>query len=348
MATLTETAYYTKRFMAGLVVFVILIIIFKVSLGYYQDYRAQQAVTPVPLPTLAFGKLPALKLPKTTSKTTNFRLETTDGRIPPMPELEKVFFIPPRPAYKFFTKERALAFGKKFGFDSEPIILSGEEYQWIDPDLPQRTFTLNIFTNNFTLNYNLATGSAVLPQGTLPQKKEAESSAGNFLSKRNVMSGELSGGEVTSEYLVFDGQEVKKAPSMTQANLVRVDFFRKPINKLPVLTEKYDQGLVSFLISGAKEEKTNFLKLDYVLWPVDSESNATYPLKTGDDAFEELKTGGGAIILGGEQVEAAIRNVYLAYLDTKAHQDFLQPIFVFEGDGGFVAYVSAIKDKWTE
>jgi hypothetical protein len=88
--------------------------------------------------------------------------------------------------------------------------------------------------------------------------------------------------------------------------------------------------------------------LEYTLWPVSQENSATYPLKSGEEAFEELKNGGGAIILGGNQVEAAIRKVYLAYLDTKEYQDFLQPIFVFEGDGGFVAYVAAVQDSWTK
>jgi hypothetical protein len=142
------------------VVFVILIVIAKTSLGYYRARQVTYTATPTPGPTLEFGQLPALKLPKTSSRTTNFRIETTDGRIPKMPNLEKVFFVPPRPAYRFFTKERALSFGKKFGFTGEPRIFSEEKYQWIDPELPQRTFTLDIFTNNFILEYKPATGSA--------------------------------------------------------------------------------------------------------------------------------------------------------------------------------------------
>lgn len=348
MTTLTETAYYTKKFLAGLGFFIVVIIVAKISLNYYRAQQAKKITPPEPMPTVSFGKLPALKLPTKTRKTTNFRIETTDGRIPEMPKMGTIYFIPPRPAYTFFTKERALAFARRFGFTEEPIVLSGEEYQWIDPKLPTRTFTLNIFTNNFTLDYKFATDSAIFSDFTLPRNTEAESFAKSYLEGRNVFPGDLSNGEVTSEYLIFDGQTITKAQKASEANLIQVDFFRQNINNLPVLTEEYDKGLVSFLISGSKDEKKKILRLEYILWPIDLENSATYPIKTGDEAFEELKAGGGAVILGENLPEAAIRNVYLGYLDTKKYQGFLQPIFVFEGDGGFVAYVAAIKEEWTE
>ena len=347
MATLTETAYYTKRFLAGLVSLIVLLVFFKLSLNYYRAYQARKIPPTEPTPTVAFGKLPALRLPVKTRRTTNFTVGTLDGRIPRMPKMGTIFFIPPRPGFTFFTKERALSFARKFGFLQEPIVLSGEEYKWTDAELPQRTFTLNIFTNNFTLDCNFATDSAVL-SNAVPKKNEAETLAKSFLLGKNLLPEDLSKGEITSEYLIFDGQTLKKAPSFTEANLVQVDFFQQKINDLPVLTEEYNKGLVSFIISGSSEEKKKVLKLEYTFWPADLENSASYPLKTGDEAFEELKAGGGAIVLGGEQTEATIRNVYLAYLDTKKYQEFLQPTFVFEGDGGFVAYVAAVKGEWTE
>lgn len=348
MTTLTETAYYTKKILAGAVFLLIFVFIAKLSLNYYRDYQASQVPPPTPAPAPAFGKLPTLKLPARDNKVVNFRIETVNGKIPEMPTIEKVYFIPPRPAYTFFTKERALSFGRKFGFTNEPVVLSGEEYHWTDPELLDLTFTLNIFTNNFISDYKFANDPAIFSDFVLPEKREAESFARSYLSSRNVMPEDLSKGEITSEFLVFDGQNINKAPDPSKANLVQVDFLRENINKLPVLTKEHNKGLVFFLISGSQDKKKKILKLEYVLWSVDLENTATYPLKTGEEAFEELKIGGGAIISGGQQTTAAIRNVYLAYLDTKEYQAFLQPIFVFEGDGGFVAYVAAVKEEWTE
>ena len=347
MATLTETAYFVKRFIAGFVFFILLIIFGKISLNYYKAYKIKHTPPTPPPYTVAFGKLPKIRLPSDKRRISKYTIGTLDGKIPSFSPIGTIYFIPPRPGFTFFTKERAYAFAKKFGFTGEPKVISSEEYQWTDPDLPGRTFTLNIFTNNFLLEYNFATDSAILEKKP-PKKEEAESFAKGFLLGRNIIPEDLEKGEIRSEYLFFDGRSFQPRQIPSEANLIRVDFFRQDINKIPVVTEKYKKGLVSFLISGAKEKKKKVVRLEYTFWPVDLENSATYPLKSGEEAFEELKAGGGVVVSGEEQNEAIIRNVYLAYLETKEYQNFLQPVFVFEGDREFVAYVPAVKEEWTE
>ena len=46
--------------------------------------------------------------------------------------------------------------------------------------------------------------------------------------------------------------------------------------------------------------------------------------------------------------QAVVRNVSLAYYDSVIPQNYLQPIYVFEGDGNFIGYVSAIDLFWVE
>jgi hypothetical protein len=41
-----------------------------------------------------------------------------------------------------------------------------------------------------------------------------------------------------------------------------------------------------------------------------------------------------------------IRKMYLAYYEPTTLTNYLQPIFVFEGDNNFVAYVSAVTSKY--
>jgi len=43
--------------------------------------------------------------------------------------------------------------------------------------------------------------------------------------------------------------------------------------------------------------------------------------------------------------QVTIRNIYLAYFEPVTLTNYLQPIFVFEGDNNFVAYVPAISTK---
>ena len=45
---------------------------------------------------------------------------------------------------------------------------------------------------------------------------------------------------------------------------------------------------------------------------------------------------------------AVIRNVRLGYYDSYDPETYLQPIYVFEGDYGFTAYVPAISPEWVE
>lgn len=350
MATLTETAYWTKRILAGFTFFIILVIIFKIGLNYSRSSQRRRLPPPEPQPTLAFGKLPKLKIPtpETPRKTKTFAVETLDGLIPKTPKIGTVYFIPPRSPYTFFITRRARDFAKKFGFDGEPEVSSGEEYQWTDPQLPGLTFKMNIFTNNFELKYNFATDSAILTDINLMKKEKAEDFARNFLTTHNLLPLDLGKGAVTSGYLKFDGQTISPVLTLTEANLIEINFFRQPVKEVPVLPEKFSKGLVSFLISGAKEEKKRIIKIDYTYWPVELENFATYPLKSGEEAFEELKEGGGVIVSGGDQVEGIIRKIYLAYLETRQHQNFFQPILVFEGDNEFAAYVVAVRDELTE
>lgn len=349
MATLTETAYWTKRILAGLGLFFIVVIIFKLSLGFYRSYQESRRPPPPPTPAPLFGKLPKLILPTPEPeirRPTTYAIETLTGTIPEGPPIGTVYFMPPRPGYTFFTSERAKDFARKFGFREEPVRTSGEEFFWEDPELPGRTFRMNIFTYNFEMKY--ATNSATFPKGTLMSKSQAENFARNFLAERRLLSDDLARGEATSRYLRLEGGTIQPVINITDANLIRVDFFRQGIEELPVLPERFDQSLVYFLISGSKDRKKQILELHYTHWPIDYENFATYPLKSGGEAYQELEQGGGTIVSGKNLTRGVIREVYLAYLETEIHQDYLQPVFIFKGDNEFVAYVPAIKEEWTE
>jgi hypothetical protein len=43
-----------------------------------------------------------------------------------------------------------------------------------------------------------------------------------------------------------------------------------------------------------------------------------------------------------------IRRIYLGYYDSLTPQEFLMPIVVFEGDGGFLGYVQAVTNEWLQ
>ena len=75
----------------------------------------------------------------------------------------------------------------------------------------------------------------------------------------------------------------------------------------------------------------------------------SYPLITGDEAWNKLVSGQGYIANPPKTgSQAVIRRVTLAYLDLYLPSGYIQPVYVFEGDEDFVAYVPAIVDAWLE
>ena len=140
------------------------------------------------------------------------------------------------------------------------------------------------------------------------------------------------------------------AISLSEADFVRVDLFRKNLDDLKVLPPNPNQSSVSWIFSGARETGKRIVEVDYAHQPVSEENYATYPFKSSATAWQELANGQGFVASLGEnpQDKVTIRKVYLAYFDSDEIQDFLQPIFVFEGDKGFVGYIQAVDPKWVE
>ena len=64
-------------------------------------------------------------------------------------------------------------------------------------------------------------------------------------------------------------------------------------------------------------------------------------------AWEYLQTGKG-YVAKRTTPNVTIRKISLAYYESNEPQEFLQPVYVFEGDNGFVAYVPAIKSEYLQ
>ena len=74
-----------------------------------------------------------------------------------------------------------------------------------------------------------------------------------------------------------------------------------------------------------------------------------YPVKTGDQAWEELKNGKGMVVAGQKGVKnITIKKMSIEYLDPDVYQHYLQPVYVFIGDNDFVAYVTAVKEEYLQ
>ena len=99
------------------------------------------------------------------------------------------------------------------------------------------------------------------------------------------------------------------------------------------------------MVTGESSGPKQVIAGEYHYFPVDEGKFSTYPIKTSQIAWDELSAGGAFVASPGGNSEGGavtLRRVYLAYYDAGGYTEFFQPIVVFEGDNGFVAYVPAV------
>lgn len=348
---LTQIAYYTRRALKIGAIFLVAFLI--VRAGAKIGIRAWQAAhpSPPPKPTTAFGKLPKLKFPDSPTKTSelSFKLETIEGALPQFSESTKVYFMPqkgPNLLASSRTKDKAY----KMGFKNEPEIISETIYRWTSQSTPSTTLKMNTVTGNFDLDYDFRNDPELLTSKNLPTAQQAAQEAKSFLVSGGFLPDDLANGTAKFEYLFFESSELKPVLSFSEANFIRVNLFRSNLNELEILPPDPKKSLISFLFSSSRTKGKRIVEIDYIYFPIEQEFSATYPLKSASLAWKELQNGEGYIahLRQNEKGPIIIRKVFLAYYDSQESQHYLQPIYVFEGDREFFAYVPAIDSKWME
>lgn len=347
MATLTEAAYYTRRAINWGIIALVALFILKIILNVAAStWRKIHPPAPPP-PTVAFGKLPATKFPPAFGGAKlAFTLETVEGGPPVASSTGTVFFIP-KPAPNLLSLTRARQFASRLGFKGEPQAESQTIYRWQTEEDPFRALRIDIVTNSFKINYDYSADLSVFAEKNLPTGEQAITEAKNFLQNLGLYSPPLENGEAKISYWQLVGNTLVQTTSLANADAVRVDLAREEILGLKLFPPNPPWQPVYFVFSGNRQSTKRLLEVSYKFWGVETEQKATYPLKTATSAWEELKTGGGFIahVKEGSQ-QVIVRKIYLAYFYPEEYQNFLQPIFVFEGDPDFVAYVPAVSPAW--
>lgn len=350
MASLTETAYYTRRTINWLILAVILYFLLRIFWSVFVTVWLYFFPSKPPPPNHRFGPLPAIVFPPaaTPSAQLTFRLETIEGAVPRASDSATVFFMPKQPA-NLLALTRTQEFAQRLEFDPTPIQDSKSIYHFNDPEAPLRKLRYDIVSNNFILRYGFEQDTGLFLDKALPFVDAAKAEAVSMLQSFAIYVDDLKGGTQKTTFLKLVSDELVPTTSLSVADAVRIDFFRKPIAGIPVFTPNPDEGPVTFIYSGSLSEKKKILEFAYTFWPVDYQTTGTYKLKPSSLAWQELQSGAGFIARNPRSgTTATIRNVFLGYYDSYEPQTYLQPIFVFEGDNGFLAYVPAVTAEWVE
>ncbi len=320
----------------------LLIIFFRVGSALKQRI----APTPPPPPAVSFGKLPNIEFPENENqKQFSFELDTISGTLPSFSDRVKVYKMASNNP-DLLALQKAQQKVASVGFTSQPTRLSENVYQWTDATSIVRKITLDIFSSDFTLSSTLASNEAITSGLNLPNQNNAVQVAQSFLLSMSSFPSDIDFAKTQTSLFSIKNYTLVPATSISSAQIIRVDFFQKNIDKMSIYYPRATLPNISVFVGGGEREP-QVVKIDFINQSITNDSS-TYPIKTANEAFSQLREGNAYIASysndGNQNI--SIKDVSLGYYIGEKKQDYLIPIFIFKGDHDFFAYVLAVKDEW--
>lgn len=350
---LAEVSRITRKAVAGLAT---LIVIYLIGFWLRQPLGDLWVAVfpPEDLPTVSFGVLPQLNFieTQTMGSSPTFTLNTRDGSLPTnLPRKLPVFKYDP-PAFSYGAGAKAQKDAQILGFTDEMRIsdLSSDIFQWQDIAFGG-SLAINTSTSELDLYTPLGGKGTLYPSNKL-SRFLAIDTAKELLTDLGRWTDEFYTSDVHGYQEVtlgkFGPSGVLEANTTLDAQFAKVDFYRE-FENYKILGPKADQSLVSITLrepgSADVYPQLSFPRARIRIWSFDSDPSATYPLIPVSVAWQQVLEGNGIIssvtpndknpFEVGSPVavqEILINEIYPAYYDNSTPQEYLQPIYVFEGN----------------
>lgn len=328
--TLTQTAALTKK---TVIISAITLIVGTISFISYNIWHAYYLAN-LPIveekPDTRFGILPAINFPSSTVSSSNFSysIDSTTGNLPKVgidtgfEKLQKVYFVNITFA-SLLSSEKSQNLAEKFGITSPPQILSETNYVFSENN---KTLKVNLDSGNFSYT-NEATISG---NETLDDDTKLIADFNQTLNTLGILKPDLQNG---------------RGKVRTEASAAQISLWPASIDNKPIMTSKLDTSILFAKVYKSASDLQKYFSLNFTYYPIDTTTFATYPIKTAEAAFEDLKNSKGVIVLEPKLPKVSITSVYLGYFLSDNYSPYLQPIFVFEGPQ-FAAYVPAISSEF--
>lgn len=356
MATLTEASVTARKVIKyGSIGFVAITILWYLGIAGVKWYQLTHPA-PLPDPTMDFGVLPKINFPASVIRP-KLVLELPTGGIPTFVDRMWVYSAPIKKS-AFTDTESGIEIAAALGFLFKPDQRTESNYVWTNQDQLSSKLDMNIVSGHFTLTRQWQNNPALASMASFTSDKAVILDTENYLSRVGLLSSDIVGVEKTS-YLKDDGGRLGNALSLSDADFVQLDLFRKNIDEIdpesktkevkasyPFYRTDPNKGLLRVVVSGSKNLSDRVINMEYGYNKIDYKTKGTYPIKTGEEAWAELEKGGGFVYQGeSKAAEIKIRRVFLGYLDADISTGYTMPIYIFLGDQGFTSYVSAIRDS---
>lgn len=333
--TLTQTAILVKQIITISIIALVLGITSFIGYKIWYAYYLAHLPPIEEKPDTKFGPLPQLDFPKSNISTSNFTysVDTTTGNLPKVgsepgfEKLIKVYFVTKTVA-TLLSSDRSQALAEKFGITSPPEILSETKYRFVGQE---KNLLVDLDSGNFSYSKESSTSSEI----NLPDENSSMSGFKQILLNLGILNNDLQAGRG------------KAVPVTLQSGIkaLQVSLWPSSIEKKQIFTADFNKSLVNAVLFNNAGELNNYISLNFTYYPIDTTTFATYPTKTAEEAFDDLKKGKGVVVIEPKAPKVSITSVYLGYYLPENYSPYLQPIFVFEGPD-FIAYTSAISEEF--
>lgn len=313
----------------------------------FSAYR--KAHPPEDVPTIKFKRLTPIVFPQKEFDKKQFTFELPNDELPKAPKILPVFVVY-RSVKTLLALDEDTKTARAFGFTGDPTEVSNGIYQFKNDSLSQ-TLTMNVLDGSFNLQYPYLNDQLLANPESMPTREQAMTYASSFLAGGGRLYDDLRDGEKETSYFKITFDKLEPMLAANGSNIMRVDFFRKPITFLKtdykIMSADYKKASVSILVTGSGVDGKRIVDVNYKYANIDRESYSTYPIKTPSQAQADLVAGNYWPARNNIAKSIAIHDVYLAYFEPSTLTNYMQPVYVFEDDkANFVAYVPAIVDKW--
>lgn len=302
---------------------------------------------PPPTPTATFGMMKEPSFPEGVKKNFTFEIETISGDLPILPALSNVYKMELR-GPDILAVENASQRAASIKFDYNPQQISDFEYKWTNPNPPVQNLTIDTRLNKFNLTSSYINYEDKIKLKNFSEKQEAVTVAQNFLGALGMYPEDVDEEKIEVEYSILDGGVLRPSSRVVTSNIATIYFYQKPIEEVPIVYPQTPKSTMKVTVA-TLDHKGEVIDANFSHQNILVDQSATYPLKTAEEAYEDLKKGNAYVLShNGEDKNVKITDVYIALYNPGELQEFLTPVIVFEGNNNFLAYVPAITDELTD
>lgn len=344
-SSLSHFAQIGRQAIIFAIVAILVLIVGRSVLTFAVNTYVRLNPPPPPAPTMGFGSLPKPIFPtqEVVERPTTFELGTVGNRFPSYSTQTRVYHM--RSAQpNLLALDRSKEVASALGFVFPPEKISQEIYRWRRSAPLPATLEIDIVHQTVDLEADWASSVTLLDKRLIPNEQQAALEMRTIMRSANILQDDIATATPKVTYLKALAGQLKEVESVSQADFVRTDVNRVDTNGNETVTAYPDKGVVRIIFSGSrdKDERVLLFESDYA--EVDWLTFETYPMLAPQLAFQALQAGEGYVVRAPQDgsKNAIVRNVRLAYYEPITPQEYLQPVYVFEGDAGFRAIVPAL------